>query len=1137
MNLIRLCIDRPVGVAVGVLIVCLFGLLALAAIPVQLTPNVDTPVMTVTTMWTGANPQEIEREIIDRQEEQLRSVKGLRRMTSTSQDNMGTVTLEFYPDIDKIEAVREINEKMRMVTGYPPEVDEPTIQVANADMKSTIAWLILRSTDPSQQADTPTLRDFAEDFVQPYLDRVPGVASTDIFGGLEREIQVRVDAGQLASRGLTFRDVETALRRQNANVSAGTRAQGKRDYAVRTIGQFASLDEIGATVVAYAAGGPVYVRDVAEVESAYKKPQTFVRSKGQDVLAFPVRREVGANVIAVMEALKAAIRRVNEEVLTARRLNLELVQVHDETVYIRQAIDMVQSNIVYGSALVLGLLLAFLRSWRATAVLALTIPVSIIGTFVVIALLGRTFNVISLAGLAFAVGDVVDSAYVVLENVFRHKQMGKPVRQAVLDGTREVWGAVLASTLTTIAVFVPVIFVQEEAGQLFRDISIAEVAAVGLSMIVAITVIPPLAARLLARDRDPAVAAGLAHADAAPAPNSHRSRKALASDPVLRFAGLVAAIVHRVNLSRVVRVIVIAAMTFGSLGLARLLIPDATYLPAGNMNLVFGMLFTPPGYSMDEYRRMGATIEEHVRPYWEAQPGSPQHAELDRRWVEQVRQMLAADQIADVLNPELGPLARGRTRREWLTPPPLIENFFFVVWNGTCFMGAASRDPDRVKPLVRLFKTAGERIPGVFAYFDQFQIFSFGSGNNVEIQLRGDNLASVTNAASAMQMACMMRYGWAQPDPPNFNLGRPEVQVVPDRERAGELGLSVADIALVIEACGKGAYVGDYRAQGSDTIDIALYVRGQPDRPTGDIGQVPIYTPSGGVVPILAVAQLIDTDALQQINHIERQRSVTLTVSPPESMALDGVIHQIQDQIEPQLRANGDIGPDVTVALTGNADKLVAARNSLIGEWKGWTWESLRNILGGKFLVSVLLVYLLMCALYESWLYPFVIMFSVPLAIFGGFLGLWVCHVGTLLSTHRPVQQLDVLTFLGFVMLVGLVVKNAILLVEQALVYLREEQMELHAAVREAVRVRVRPVLMTSLTSIVGLMPLAILPGAGTELYRGLASVILGGMFVSTLGTLILVPAVLVSVMEARRWWSARWRSVPPACVSPARRD
>lgn len=1113
MNLIELCIQRPVGVAVGVIFVVLFGLLALFAIPVQLTPDVDVPVVKVETVWAGANPQEIESEIVDRQEEQLRSVKGLKRIKSSARDNSATVELEFYPEVSKSDALRDVADKLRQVPSYPLEVDEPTIAAVDSNVDNPMAWLILYPTN-DKKLNVRELRDFAEDFIQPYLDRVPGVASTSIYGGLEREVQIRVHAARLAARGLTLRDVEQALRNQNQDVSAGTRALGKRNYAIRTTGEFTSLDEIQNTVIAQSGGGPVYMRDVADVVSSFKKADGFVRSKGEFVLAFPVRREVGTNVIQVMADLKLAIRQVNSEVLQARKLDLELVQVYDETEYITQAIEMVRSNILWGGALVLGLLLAFLRSWRATAVLALTIPVSVVGTFLVIVLLGRTLNVISLAGIAFAVGDVVDSAYVVLENIYRHRQLGKPIHQAVLDGTREVWGPVFVSTLTTAAVFVPVIFVQEEAGQLFRDISVAEVAAVGLSMIVALTVIPPLAARLLQRDRVVRFPVEDQRLDDSEATGRSRS---VSRDPVLRFAGWVAGLVDFFNRRPAPRIALIGGMTLGSLVLARLLVPDATYLPAGNRNLVFGFLLTPPGYSINEFERMGYEIEQVVAPYWTAQPGSAEHAELDRAWRQRVEGVIAANQIPELSNPALGSLERSRLLREWRTPPPLIDNFFYVSFGGGCFMGCSSRDPARVKPMVRLLETAGGRIPGAIPVFFQTQLFSFGGGNSAEVQVRGDNLEQVTEAAGALMVECMKRFGFPRPDPANFNLGRPELRVIPDRERAAEVGLTAGDVGFLVEACGEGAFVGEFRPGGGDTIDIALYFEGQSDRPTRDIAAIPILTASGTVVPLGSVAQLVETAALEQINHVERQRAVTLEVTPPESLALENVIHAIRDEITPALREQKRIAPDVLVALTGNADKLVDARNSLVGEWEGFTLQSAANIFGGKFFLSVIIVYLLMCALYESWLYPFVIMFSVPLAIFGGFLGLSAARWGTLLTTEQPVQQLDVLTFLGFVMLVGLVVKNAILLVEQALVHLREHNLPIRVAVREAVRVRVRPVLMTSLTSVFGLLPMAFMPGSGTELYRGLAAVILGGMIVSTLGTFVLVPCVLSAVLELRR--------------------
>lgn len=1128
MNLIRLCIERPVGVSVGVLLLVLFGVLSLLTIPVQLTPNVDVPKITVTTTWTGANPQEIESEIVDRQEEQLRSVKGLREMRSTSQDGRGTIELEFYSGVDRDVALRDVNDKLRQVTGYPPEVDQPTVAAADTARDSEIAWLILFSTD-GNDARAPELYDFAEDYIKPYLDRVEGVGSTDIYGGRRREVHVLVEAGSLAARGLTLGAVAQSLRQQNLNVSAGTVGQGKRDYSIRTVGQYSDLDQIRNTVIAYTPAGPVYVRDVADVQLTFAKQYAFVRSKGQFVLAFPVRREVGANVIEVMKSLRAAIARINEQVLAPRKLGLELVQVYDETVYIDQAIALLRNNIAVGGVLATLILLGFLRNWRATLVVMLSIPVSIIGTFLFVASTGRTMNVVSLAGMAFAVGMVVDSAVVVLENIYRHFQQGKPTVEAAFEGAREVWPAVLASTLTTMVVFIPVIFLREEAGQLFQDISVAIVAAVGLALAVAFTVIPPLATRLLALGRRGGVSA---YGQAA-----RLQARDDTGEITTRTGRWVSHWVGRLCGTRWPRAAVIIGMVGVSILAIPWLVPEATYLPAGNRNLVFGFLVTPPGYSVDEFKRMADVVERVIRPYWEAELGSPEHKELDRQWIEKVQARIAAGAIPELRTDPNAPwsidraLQRSRLRREWLSPPPPIDNFFFVSFGGGCFMGCSSRDTQRVKPLVRLLQTSGEQLPGVYPIFLQTQIFRIGGGNTAEVQLRGDNLAEVVRAAGAMFGACMQKFGATpRPTPANFNLGRPEVQIVPNRERAADVGLSVQDVGLIVSACVEGAYVGEYRIEGGDTIDLRLKIAGQDQRPTQELGQVPIATPRGQVVPLSSVVDLVDTTALEQIYRVERQRAVTLTINPPETTTLQTVIAGVRE-LEQELRDARVIPPNVAVTLTGNADKLTTARAAMVGEWVGFTWQTLINIVSSRFFLSVLICYLLMCALYESWIYPLVIIFSVPLALFGGFLGLTLCHWGTLLTTDQPVQQLDVVTFLGFVILVGIVVNNAILLVDQALQNIRLHGKPTGPAIMAAIAARVRPILMTSLTTIAGQLPLVLWPGAGSELYRGLASVMVGGLLVSTLGTLVLVPAVLSVVLDMQ----ARFRR-PVAAPSPVAR-
>lgn len=1124
MGIIRFAINNPVKVTVGVILLTLFGMLSIFHIPIQLIPNVDEPRITVQTSWEGASPKEIEREIVERQEEKLKGVSDLKKMTSSSLEGASTIVLDFFVGTDKEAALRAVSDKLRQVSGYPDDVEEPTVQAADAALNSPIAWLIFFAA-PGE--DPSTLKDFAEDEVKPILERAKGVASVDVYGGREREVQIRVDAALMAARGVTFRDLENALRQQNVNTSAGTIASGKRDYTYRTIGQFETVEQVENTVVAHREGGPVYVRDIAKVVSTHKKQYSFVRSVGDYVLAMPVRRETGSNVIEVMRNLRVQIEKVNREILQPLNRELRLTQVYDETVYIRSAIDVVINNLFYGGVLAVIVLVLFLRSASATGIIALCIPVSVVGSFLVVTALGRTMNVVMLAGMAFAVGMVVDNSIVVLENIYRHAQMGKDRFRAAMDGAAEVWGAVLASTLTTMAVFLPVVFLKEEAGQLFRDIAIAIASSVGLSLVVAMTVIPSVSARWLRAGR---------------APQATRTYGRLAH----RYGGLV----HLINGSVWARLAVAVVLIGGSLYGSFALIAPRDYLPSGNRNLIFGFLATAPGLTLDEFRRMGEVFEDTVEPYWDSQFAVESYPEglsadatrakelLDEKWiqtavVEKQAQLAdaeeqyatarsaAADQQATA--PDHGMLRKLKEAQSELDRaeeelksfrklPPAIENFFYVSFNGRCFMGATSRDENVVRPLANLLQHAGGRVPGIYPIFYQASLFGriAGGGNSIELEIRGQNLDHVVAAAEQLQFECMKRFpGYPQADPSNFNLGAPELQVIPDRVRAAEVGMNVRDVGQIVEACVEGAFVpGGFREQG-DEIDLAIIVEGLRHATKDEIEQTPIYTPIGRIVTLGSIAKVVNTTAPQQINHIEEMPSVTLTIRPDEDMALETAVTVLEEDIIAPMRASGRIPKNVFTFTAGNADKLVQTRKALLGEWSGWTWESFLSIGTSRGGLAVLITYLLMAALFESFVYPFVIMLTVIPATVGGFAGLRIVHHYTLANPLVATQNLDVVTMLGFVILVGIVVNNAILIVHQALNNMRHGGLAPREAITMSARTRMRPILMTALTSVCGMSPLILMGGAGSELYKGLGSVVVGGLLVSTLFTLFLVPALL----------------------------
>jgi HAE1 family hydrophobic/amphiphilic exporter-1 len=742
-------------------------------------------------------------------------------------------------------------------------------------------------------------------------------------------------------------------------------------------------------------------------------------------------------------------------------MGLELENVYEETGYIIDAIALVKDNLIVGGFLAVIILLMFLRSWSSTLIIATAIPISVIGTFVVMSFLGRTINVISLAGMAFAVGMVVDNSIVVLENIYRHMQMGKDRIRASFDGTVEVWGAVLASTLTTAAVFIPVIFVEDEAGQLFRDIAIAISVSVILSLIVSITVIPAVTARILQVVTE--------------RPGTNFSNLWGLADTAGRFSDWIADLVRRIISSRRASIAVVCGFTFGTLFLSWLMVPKTEYLPEGNRNLVFGILIPPPGYNIAEFTDIGKKIENDIRPYWEAEAGSEEAGKL--------------------------------------SGPP-IENFFYVATGRQAFMGASVKEKEKIREIIPVLQASLNKIPGMIAVVVQSSIFErgIGEGRSINVQLTGPDMEKLVALGQQVFFTGMEKMPTAQMRPiPSLDLGSPEVQLVLDRERASDAGVSNEELGFMINALVDGAVVSDFQMNG-DEIDLSLRGRDEYASRTQAIEDLMINSADGKMVTVGSLADVNLTTGPEQINHYERQRSIGISVVPDEKMPLERAIEIVNSEILRPLQESGQLSGSYNAILTGTADDLTVTRNAL--QW--------------NFLLAAVICFLLMASLFESFLYPFVIMFSVPLASFGGFLGLFILN----LFTYMP---LNVLTMLGFIILIGTVVNNAILIVHQALNNMRDEGMESTEAIVDSVKTRVRPIFMSTTTSVFGMLPLVLSPGSGSEFYRGLGSVVVGGLSVSTVFTLILVPAVFYLVLEWKesfnRWASRVKRGITGALI------
>ena len=1037
MSLIELAIKRPVAVLSVVMMIVLMGFVALKFIPIQLTPDLRKPVVAIFTPWPGASPTEVEREITTRQEEALTGLDGLEEIASSSRDGLSRIRLEFSIDTNLDRALMLIGNALTNISGIPDEAKQPRIRTRDSE-DNPIAWFVINKL-PDNKKDIQTYGAFLEDFLADRLERIPGIALANVFGGKRRELQIVVDPQKLARFGLAVPDVITAMRNANASVSAGVVEEGKRRYIVRTDNELINEERIEnlivRTQVDQSTGriARVRVSDVAKVSFSFKKAHTYILNNGNKSIVSNVVRDTGVNVIKVMENVRAAVKELNEGAL--RQAGLVLRQVHDDTVYINSAIDLVQQNILVGGLLAALILMLFLRSIRATVIISLAIPVSVVGSFVAMAALGRSINVISMAGIAFAVGMVVDAAIVVLENIFRLRQQGNSPFEAALYGAKQVWGAVFVSALTTVMVFVPILVMKLEVGQLFRDIAVAISVAVLLSLIVSITVIPALSNKMLA----------------GPVKDFSQALRLPVIDHFARFfyrfaLGYARRVVNSKKLA-LATIIVICGVT----GVATwAFLPKLEYLPEGNRNLIIARIATPPGYNLDAVREIAANTFQRLRPNLTSPNNMSQPAD--------------------------GPVKMSR--------------FWFVIRRGFTIAAGAAVDPTRTKELIPIIRRAIFQEPGSRGFVFQTSLFGrgFGGGRNINLDISGPDLNDVLEVAGRAFQTIARMFPRSQGNQVRANPGlqnaSPEIRLVPDPRALSDNGMTAKELGQTVDAFNDGMRVAEVTV-GGNRMDLTLMGPDKHINRTENISNLPVVTRSGLVLPVSSLAKIVVTSSPDQIRHLERVRTVTLQIRPSRAVALEVAMEQVRRDVMDKLKAEG-LPPGISLAMGGTADALTKTFDSMM-----------LNLF-----LALVIVYLVMAILFESFIYPFIIIFTVPLATAGGVAGL------TILNSIR-FQALDMLTLLGFVILIGIVVNNAILLVHQTLIHVREEGMNATDAIMEATRNRIRPIFMSTLTSVFGMLPLAIFPGAGSELYSGLGSVVIGGLSLSAILTLLIIPPLL----------------------------
>ena len=1036
MSWTRLALSNPTATLVAVLLVILFGGLSLSRLPIQLTPEVERPEITIRTEWRAAAPEEVEAEIIEPQEKVLRGLSGVNRIVSKAQRGQGEVSIEFVVGHDLRRGLIEVLNRLNRVPRYPEDANEPIIDTVGGNSRA-IAWFITR-TGEGNPRDIQGYKDYAEEVVQTRFERVPGVARSEVYGGREREVRITFDPYRAASLGIEL-PAAARLAGANQDISGGDVSVGKRRYTLRFTGAFGA-EELGGLVLEWRDGLPVRLRDVADIEVALVDRKSFVLAKGVRSLAINAHREIGVNVLEVMEGLKKAAAELAEGPLARARLIFE--QAYDETIYIHRSVNLVRNNLSLGIALSIIVLWWFLRTFRTTVLVAIAIPVSLFAAFFCLDVAGRTVNIISLAGLAFAVGMTLDAAIVVLENIVRLRERGMEAKEAALMGPEQVWGALLASTATTVAIFLPIVFLADEAGQLFADLALTISVAVIASMVVALTVVP--------------AAASIWLAGAQPVDKHARWRQGITSMIVWLTDGPARRAFWIVTLIAIPLGVSLALAPRSILGLIPVperlaaLVPEspwalrASYLPEGNQNLVFAFIIPPPGVNIDHLEEeMGSVVAERIQPYITGEK------------------------------------------------EPKVESYFFVAFSRGVFMGARTEDEARTDDLIPIINNAIRGFPDTIAFAKRASLFGgFGAGNTIDVNIQARNIDALMQAALGGFIGVNQALPGASVRPfPGLELADPELRLVPDERRLAEAGWSRGVMASVTRALGEGLYVGDY-FDGEQRLDIVVRV---PRWETPEeLASIPLATP-GGVLPVSELTRIVRTAGPNEIRRLDRRRTVTLQVTPPDGMSLEEALDIIKAQVVPLVEAQ--LPDDGEVRFTGTADKLQTALESM----------------SGSFVLAIVILFLLMAALFRSFKDSVLVLLALPLATVGSLVMLRLMN--DLLGVRQP---LDLLTMIGFIILLGLVVNNAILLVHQT------RAMERHGlarrtAVTEAVGMRLRPILMSTLTSIFGMLPLLLIPGAGSELYRGLAAVIIGGMCVSAAFTLLLLPSLL-RIGEGATW-------------------
>jgi HAE1 family hydrophobic/amphiphilic exporter-1 len=1017
MSIPRTAIDRPITMYMLSAVIVLLGAISLVRLPVDLMPDVTFPSITVRVSYGGVGPLEMEELVTRPIEQAVSAVAGLEQINATSSEGSSTVRLNFAWGTDLAEAADDVRSRVDRVRGRLPEDADPPI-LFKFDAS---AMPIMGIGVESRNMDRVQLREMAQNILSPRIERVPGVAAVSVEGGLRRQIHVELSKEKIAALDLSVDRIISILRAENQNTPLGEIDEGDTTYLLRSQGQFENLDQIRDLVVLSRGNVPVYLRDIAEVKDATEDLRSFTRINGTPAIRMRVTKQSGENTVAIAEAVKAEIGRINQQVP-----NVKLMVLDDSSIFIERSIDSVKEAAYLGAILVVGIIFLFLRDLRSTFIICASIPISIIGTFALLYFSGFTLNTMTFGGLALGVGMIVDASIVVLENAFRHmEQLGKDRRQAAIDGSEEVWSAIVASILTHISVFVPLLFLTGISSVMFKQLAIVVMFSLGMSLFVAVTLVPVLCSKLLRL------------------PTPADQRRGLAG--------------RLFNWSETL----LSRMDDGYRRLLhRALQHRPTVLATGTALFVVALLLLPTIGS----ELMPQTDEGEVQVDVEMPVGTRiERTEATLLRLEQMVREVVPELDILISNGGGGGFMGGSGHRGSLTLrlKPRAER---------------TRSNEQVAQDLRVKLTG---LPGVVirprasgGNNQMSRMFNMGGEGRLSLEIRGHDLEDSRNLAIRAK-AIMDETPGVKGARIGREEGRPELAVRVDRPKAALLGLRQSDVASTLRTNVAGTTAAQYRERGFE-YPIVVRLREEDRSRVEDVDDVML---SSGQGQVLQAKSLLDVQTQKGPVQIERRNQERITrVSAEIEVPLSEAVERVQARIPGMA-----IPRDFAVGFGTEVEEQQKAFNQLLL----------------TLILALILTYAVMASQYESLKDPFIIMFSVPLAAIG--------VVGTLLLTGTT---FSLQAYIGVIMLAGIVISNAILLVDYTNVLRRRDGVPLREAVELAGRTRLRPILMTSLTTVLGLVPMALALGEGSEIQAPLARVVIGGLVTSTLITLVFVPTI-----------------------------